>query len=112
MLCCGRYLLKVWILKHKRDEMYRAMWEAAMDEMIAKLVFTTEKSGLTYVAEMRGCALSHSCLTSQSYTLADYSLHPGPDTRLNFSVFPNVNTQLSCLQRPDCPFYHVRHRRL
>ncbi len=49
-----RYLLKVWILKGKRDEMYRAMWEASMDEMIAKLVFTAEKAGLTYVAEMHG----------------------------------------------------------
>jgi len=54
--CCmpRRYLLKVWILKGKRDEMYRAMWEASMDEMIAKLVFTAEKAGLTYVAEMHG----------------------------------------------------------
>ena len=50
-----RYLLKVWILKGKTDEMYRAMWERAMDEMIEKLVRTADKAGLTYVAEMHGC---------------------------------------------------------
>ena len=59
MLSCettlvGRYLLKVWILKGKADDMYRSMWERAMDEMIAKLVITAEKAGLTYVAEMHG----------------------------------------------------------
>lgn len=58
VLHAGRYLLKVWILKHKRDEMYRAMWEVAMDEMIAKLVLTAEKAGLTYVAEMHGFAFA------------------------------------------------------
>ena len=46
--------MKVWILKGKKDDMYRAMWERAMDEMIEKLIFTAKKSGLVYVAEMQG----------------------------------------------------------
>ncbi|KAK9842510.1 hypothetical protein WJX81_003419 [Elliptochloris bilobata] len=49
------YLLKVWIFKGKRaeDELYRAMWERAMDEMLDRLVYKNEASGLTYVAEIR-----------------------------------------------------------
>ncbi|BDA46113.1 Mannosyl-oligosaccharide 1,2-alpha-mannosidase IA [Coccomyxa sp. Obi] len=47
------YLLKVWIYKGRRpqDEMYRAMWVRAMDEMLRKLLFKNEESGYTYVAE-------------------------------------------------------------
>lgn len=47
----------MWILKGKGDEMYRSMWEAAMDEMIQKLIFTAKTSGLVYVAELKGCGL-------------------------------------------------------
>lgn len=47
----------MWILKGKADEMYRSMWEAAMDEMIKKLIFTAKTSGLVYVAEMSGHVL-------------------------------------------------------
>ena len=52
------YLLKMWILKGRSpaDEMYRSMWERAMDEMIEKLVFTSIPEGLTYVAEFDRCA--------------------------------------------------------
>ena len=47
------YLLKMWILKGRSpaDEMYRTMWQRAMDEMIEKLVFTSSHGNLTYVAE-------------------------------------------------------------
>lgn len=44
------YLLKMWIIKGRSDEMYRSMWEQAMDEMIDKLVFVS-KDNLTYIAE-------------------------------------------------------------
>ncbi|PSC73991.1 Mannosyl-oligosaccharide 1,2-alpha-mannosidase MNS1 [Micractinium conductrix] len=44
------YLLKMWIVKGKGDEMYRQMWERAMDDMIEKLVMVS-KDGLTYIAE-------------------------------------------------------------
>lgn len=52
------YLLKVWIYKGRRkeDEMYRAMWERAMDEMLRKLLFKNEESGYTYVAEFARCS--------------------------------------------------------
>ncbi|EIE24199.1 glycoside hydrolase [Coccomyxa subellipsoidea C-169] len=51
------YLLKVWIYKGRRaeDEMYRAMWERSMDEMLRKLLFKNEESGYTYVAEFARC---------------------------------------------------------
>ena len=51
------YLLKMWIMKGRSpaDEMYRIMWERAMDEMIEKLVFTSSPENLTYVAEFDRC---------------------------------------------------------
>ena len=51
-------LRQVWIFKGKRaeDELYRGMWERAMDEMLDRLVYKNEASGLTYVAEIRKCA--------------------------------------------------------
>ena len=47
----------MWILKGKQEEMYREMWEKAMDEMIAKMI-ATSTNGLTYVAELDRCGLS------------------------------------------------------
>lgn len=43
----------MWIYKGKRaeDEMYRAMWERSMDEMLERLLFTNQETGYTYVAE-------------------------------------------------------------
>ena len=45
---------QVWLLKGKQDDMYRAMWEKAMDEVAAQLIFS--KGGLTYIAELNKCA--------------------------------------------------------
>jgi hypothetical protein len=45
---------QVWLLKGKKDDMYRAMWEKAMDEVAAQLIFN--KGGLTYIAELNKCA--------------------------------------------------------
>ena len=47
------YLLKLWVMRGRSpgDEMYRAMWEQAMDEMIERLVFISDPEELTYVAE-------------------------------------------------------------
>lgn len=44
----------MWLLKGKQDDMYRAMWEKAMDEVAAQLIFS--KGGLTYIAELNKCA--------------------------------------------------------
>ena len=57
MCSCGEAVaallcLQVWLLKGKSDDMYRDMWVAAMDEMIARLVQYSKPSGLAYVAEM------------------------------------------------------------
>ncbi|KAI3429765.1 hypothetical protein D9Q98_010078 [Chlorella vulgaris] len=52
------YLLKMWLLQGKQDDMYRSMWETAMDEMIEKLVFTS-KEGLVYVAEFDRNLVKH-----------------------------------------------------
>mmetsp|Transcript_23810 Transcript_23810/g.66056 ORF Transcript_23810/g.66056 Transcript_23810/m.66056 type:complete len:630 (+) Transcript_23810:124-2013(+) len=46
------YLLKVWILFGKNDEMFRAMWVKAMDEMLERLIHKTTPSGFTYIAEL------------------------------------------------------------
>ena len=43
------YLLKFWVMKGRSPavDMYRSMWERAMDEMIEKLVFTSVPDNLT-----------------------------------------------------------------
>lgn len=46
-----QYLLKVWLLKGKADDMYRAMWEQAMDDMIASLLHASTPSRLKYIAD-------------------------------------------------------------
>lgn len=43
---------QVWILFGKNDEMFRGMWERAMDEMLERLIHKTTPSGFTYVAEL------------------------------------------------------------
>ncbi|KAL3145318.1 hypothetical protein ABBQ38_001578 [Trebouxia sp. C0009 RCD-2024] len=55
------YLLKMWLLKGRTpaDDMYRSMWERAMDEMIEKLVFTSIPDNLTYVAEFDRKRVKH-----------------------------------------------------
>ncbi|DBB01907.1 TPA: hypothetical protein ACH3X1_000502 [Trebouxia sp. C0004] len=42
------YLLKMWLLKQQKDEMYRSMWENSMDEMMTKLM-NVSIGGLLYV---------------------------------------------------------------
>ncbi|DBB14856.1 TPA: hypothetical protein ACH3X3_004461 [Trebouxia sp. C0006] len=42
------YLLKMWLLKGQKDEMYRSMWENSMDEMMTKLM-NVSVGGLLYV---------------------------------------------------------------
>ena len=55
------YLLKMWIMKGRSqaDEMYRAMWEQAMDDMIERLVFVSSPENLTYVAELERQGTAH-----------------------------------------------------
>lgn len=61
ILKCKRNLhVQVWLLKGKTDDMYRAMWEKAMDETIAQLIFN--KGNLTYIAELQKCAKRCCCL--------------------------------------------------
>lgn len=47
------YLLKLWIMRGRstEDELYRSMWETAMDEMMERLVFVSSPENLTYVAD-------------------------------------------------------------
>lgn len=43
------YLLKVWLLTNKTQDMYRSMWEQAMDDMISSLLFESTPSRLKYI---------------------------------------------------------------
>lgn len=52
------YLLKVWLLKGKNDEMYREMWVQAMDDMLSRLVYTN-RAGMTYIAEFDRYSVRH-----------------------------------------------------
>ncbi|KAA6419670.1 MAG: mannosyl-oligosaccharide 1 [Trebouxia sp. A1-2] len=42
------YLLKMWLLKGQKDDMYRSMWESSMDEMMTKLM-NVSVGGLLYI---------------------------------------------------------------
>lgn len=53
-LMCSCRTWQVWLLKGKKDDMYRAMWEKAMDDTAAQLIFS--KGNLTYIAELQRCA--------------------------------------------------------
>lgn len=48
--------LQVWLLKGRAPsaELYRSMWEKAMDDMRKMLVRTPEGSNLTYVGDTAG----------------------------------------------------------
>ena len=46
--------------RRAEDEMFRSMWERAMDDMIARLVARNGVSGLTYMASLSPCASSKS----------------------------------------------------
>ena len=50
---CCLAVAQVWLLKGAQDEMYRGMWERAMDEMIHTLIFSSRATGLSYIAESR-----------------------------------------------------------
>lgn len=63
--------MQVWLLKGKKDDMYRAMWEKAMDEMIAQMIFT--KTNLTYIAELQKCASSPPSVRSRFSPVLDSS---------------------------------------
>ena len=41
------------LFQGKKDEMYRGMWERAMDDMLARML-ATSIDGLTYLAELEG----------------------------------------------------------
>ena len=47
--------VQVWLLKGKSDDMYRAMWVRAMDDMIDKLLRYSDE-GYAYVGDLKGCA--------------------------------------------------------
>ncbi len=65
------YLLKMWVMKGRSQqaEMYRVMWEKAMDEMIEKLVFRSSPEGLTYIAEFERYAVSFLAICCMLCTL-------------------------------------------
>lgn len=51
------YLLKTWLLKGKTDDMYRVMWELAMDQMIESLLHESTPARYKYIAEFDRSAL-------------------------------------------------------
>lgn len=49
---------QVWLLRGKQDEMYRSMWETAMDDMIAKMLYHSQEGTYTYITEITRCVLT------------------------------------------------------
>ena len=56
----ARYLLKTWLLRGRRADAgaYRAMWEAAMDDVLGTLLAWAPAPGLAYVGQL-GVHRSH-----------------------------------------------------
>lgn len=56
----ARYLLKTWLLRGRRTDAgaYRAMWEAAMDDVLDTLLAWAPGPGLAYVGQL-GVHRSH-----------------------------------------------------
>jgi mannosyl-oligosaccharide alpha-1,2-mannosidase len=51
------YLIKYWVLGGRRDEHFRARWEAATDEVLQQLVVAPPGWPFTFAADLRGGSL-------------------------------------------------------
>ncbi len=52
------YLLKAWLISNKRDTVAKEMYDEAVKGIEAQLI-QRSKSGLAYIAEIRGSRLDH-----------------------------------------------------
>jgi len=74
------YMLKIWLQGGKQEDMYREMYDKAMDGVHDKLLFKTEEKGLTYIAELDGQKVHRKmdhlvCFLAGSLALGAYT-HP------------------------------------
>ncbi|KAK9840979.1 hypothetical protein WJX81_003645 [Elliptochloris bilobata] len=90
-------MLKTWILKGRRpeDEMYRAMWERAIDDMIDRLVTKNNATGLNYVASISPLG----ALVSQMEHLTGADAHMLADVRSHaHSMAPGLRVRFNALR--------------
>lgn len=76
------YMLKIWLQGGKKEYMYRAMYDKAMNGLHNQLLFKTKRLGLTYIAEIDSYGrvihkMDHlACFMAGSLALGAYT-HPG-----------------------------------
>ena len=98
------YLLKVWLLKNKSEDMYRAMWEQAMDDMIACLLFASTPSRLKYIADYDRCA----CTSGNSW--CNTRLPPAASGSEQEPPHPGQKLYCSTLGSSPQPYASSTHR--
>ena len=74
------YLLKIWLQGGKKEQMYRDMYDKAMDGLHDLLILKTERNGLTFIAQKKGRTVSKemdhlACFMAGSLALGAYT-HP------------------------------------
>lgn len=50
----GRYLLKYWLLRGRRDEHFRQRWVQAVDEVLERVIMQPPGFNFSFAGEMQG----------------------------------------------------------
>ena len=79
------YMLKMWLQGGKKENVYREMYDKAVDGLHLHLLEKTKRSGLTYIAEMEGGHMIHqmghlACFMAGSLALGAYTDPAGLDS--------------------------------
>ena len=86
---CGdsayEYMLKIWIQGGRKEDVYRRMWDRAMDGMHEQLLRKSSPTGLTYIANRIDGKLEHKmdhlvCFLGGSLALSAYTDPLGLDS--------------------------------
>ena len=87
---CGdsayEYMIKMWVQGGRKEEMYRKMWDKAMNGVHEQLLQKSTPNGLTYIADrLNGGRLDHkmdhlACFMGGSLALGAYTDPSGIDS--------------------------------
>ncbi|KAH3745759.1 mannosyl-oligosaccharide 1,2-alpha-mannosidase [Pelomyxa schiedti] len=92
------YLLKLWLLfggPGTEGDKYRKIYDAAMTNVVDKMVQVSSPSGLTYIADMRWSSLDHkmdelACFAGGMFALGavrhNSTEHPNPNSNVHFKL--------------------------
>lgn len=93
---------QVWLLRGKQDEMYRSMWETAMDEMIAKMLYQSQGGTYTYITEITRWEGAVGWWLHSTFTFP-LSFHTNKFSTLQFCHNNNSIAIKTWVLQHDCP---------